>query len=121
MGSPAQVASGGDAYFEWPTTCQGWALPELAEFKRQVLASGRSIYTCRVDGCAYGLQNQARTKFLRKRWTIWTTDRAMRDGLSRVCPGSHSHEVIMGKETARSAFYPSAMAARIAKIWATNP
>ena len=114
------VRQGGDFYFEWPSKCHGWRIPELKTFLNRVNRAGRRVYKCRVDGCAYNLRNKAGTKHLLKRWTILTTDQRMVQHLGRRCPRNHTHAVIQSGETARSAFYPLEMAAKVAYVWATG-
>ena len=113
------LTNGGDFYFEWPSGCQGWHAPELLEFQAAIKRQGRKVYECRVDGCAYGMQSKHTGHYLRKRWTVWTSDLSMYSGLSRRCPKDHHHDVIQGRETSMSAFYPPRMAAKVAEIWST--
>ena len=112
------VRHGGDFYFEWPTRCHGWRLIELQRFKQHLKDLGVPVFACRVDGCAYSLMNKAGTHYLRKQWTILTSDAAMHEHLSKKCPGNHMHATIDGAETSRSAFYPLRMAAKVALVWA---
>ena len=114
------LTNGGDFYFEWPTGCQGWHVPELRQFRAALEKQGREVYECRVDGCAYGMRSRHTGHYLGKRWTVWTSDLAMFRGLRRRCPKNHLHDVIQGRETAASAFYPRRMGARVAAIWATT-
>ena len=113
-------ANGGHFYFEWPTLSQGWRVPELLDFQDRVRAVGGQVYRCRVDGCAYGLKSTRTGLPLRKKWTILTSDTAMHDRLGRLCPGCPLHTTIQGAETAKSAFYPRAMAKKVATIWADS-
>ena len=113
------LCNGGDFYFEWPTGSQGWHAPELLEFRAAIRRQGRKVYECRVDGCSYGMRSKRTGRYLRKKWTVWTSDAVMFDKLGRRCPKDHLHDVIQGSETAASAFYPRRMAAKVAEIWAT--
>jgi len=115
------VKQGGDIYFEWPSRCQGWKIPELVRFVDNVTNGGRCIYKCHVHGCAYNLTTRSGKAHLRKRWTILTTDKEMFQRLARKCPGGHTHSAIQGSETSRSAFYPLEMAAMVAVVWARAP
>ena len=106
-------------YFEWPTRCQGWQLPELVAFRSHCIAKGWAVYKVRIDGCMYGLMSKDRPgTYLQKAWTIWTTDPTFGPACGRCCQGStHDHTVIMGKDTNRSGFYPKAMVEAIARHW----
>jgi hypothetical protein len=113
------LCNGGDFYFEWPTGCHGWHAPELLQFQAAIKHQGRKVYKCRVDGCAYGMRSKRTGRYLRKQWTVWTSDVVMFERLGRCCPKDHLHDVIQGKETSTSAFYPSRMATKVAEVWAT--
>lgn len=110
----------GDFYFEWPTGNLGWSLPALKTFQERLRARGVKVHRCRVDGCQYGMMTLDGAHFVRKRWTILTSDAAMKVGLEARCRErvrEHSHAMIQGRETPRSGFYPPRMASRIAEIW----
>ena len=110
-----------DAYFEWPANCHGWQVPELKAFRAHCAALGRPVHRVLVHGCAYGLRSQASPgKFLRKAWAIETTDPAFQESVGKKCPGNHHHQIIMGKDTAYSAYYPPRMARAIARHWARS-
>ena len=47
---------------------------------------------------------------------IRTTDPAMQDQLHRLCPGTHTHELVQGQATARSAMYSPHLAMLIARV-----
>ena len=68
----------------------------------------------------YGLRNADGTHFLKKGWTILTTDQVMKEKLERRCPDEHLHARIHGKETARSAYYPPAMASVVVAVWSQS-
>ena len=106
-------------YFEWPTRCQGWQLPELVAFRSHCIAKGWPVYKVRIDGCMYGLMSKDRPgTYLKKAWTIWTTDPTFGPACGRCCRGSpHPHTVIMVRDTNRSGFYPKAMGEAIARHW----
>ena len=110
-----------DAYFEWPANCHGWQVPELKAFRAHCTALGRPVHRVLVHGCAYGLRSQASPgKFLRKSWAIETTDPAFQESVGKKCPGNHHHQIIMGNDTAYSAYYPPRMARAIARHWARS-
>ena len=111
------VGQGGHFYFEWPARCQGWKVIELLRFKEVLARKGVVLYHCRIDGCAHGLKNRAGTHFLRKSWMIITNDQTMHHFLNKCCPKDHPHARIQGSETARSAYYPEAMAATVVLAW----
>ena len=110
--------NGGHFYFEWPTQCSGWKLQDLNDFFHAVQRSGRELHKVRIDGCAYGLSTRSGTAFLKKGWTVATSDPDMARHLARRCPGNHCHVRVQGSETSRSAFYPPAMAAMVGRVWA---
>ena len=108
-------------YFEWPTRCQGWLLPELVAFRSHCIAKGCPVYNVRIDGCMYKLMSEQRPgTYLKKAWTILTTDPTFESACGRCCKGkgkTHLHTVIMGRDTKYSGFYPRAMGNAIAKHW----
>ena len=106
-------------YFEWPTRCQGWQLPELAAFRSHCIDKGCPVYEVRIDGCRYGLKSQRRPcTYVKKAWTILTTDHTFSSSCGRRCQGStHPHTVIRGRDTNHSAFYPRAMGEAVARHW----
>ena len=116
----AVVRKGGDFYFEWPSRCHGWNIEVLQKFKTQVSELGRTVWRCRVDGCAYGMRTKKGDRYLLKRWTILTSDELMFKYLCKKCPKQHPHATIQGGETARSAYYPVDMAAVVALVWAAS-
>lgn len=111
------VSQGGHFYYEWPKSCQGWAIPELKQLRKVLKDRGLDSYYFDIDGCSYGLRSVDQEGFLWKRWQILTSDRDFQK-CSRQCPGGHSHIKIQGKETAQSAFYPPSMCQAIAQYWA---
>lgn len=119
----AVVENGGHFYYEWPTGCHGWQVDELQDFFAKVRRLGRPVRKCIVHGCFYGLRSATRRGdfFLKKSWTIWTTDEAFAGVMNRSrCPGNHTHAIVQHEDTARTAFYPHRMARHIAEIWASS-
>ena len=105
-------------YFEWPSRCQGWALPELVAFKSHCIQKGCPVYKVRIDGCTYGLMsNEKPGTYLKKPWTILTSDPTFESACGRCCQETHTHTWVMGRDTNRSGFYPRAMAEAIARHW----
>ena len=108
-------------YFEWPTRCQGWRLPELSAFRVECIARGHAVHNVKIDGCMYNLMSREEPGLrLRKSWTILTTDPAFESACSRRCDGGHQHRVIGGKDTCHSGFYPESMGRAITKHWASS-
>ena len=108
-------------YFEWPTNCHGWRLPELSAFKEECLARGHCMHRVMIHGCMYGLMSkEAPGLYLRKSWTVLTTDGRFEKACGRRCDGGHDHRVIDGRDTCHSGFYPDAMGRAIAKHWASS-
>ncbi len=114
------VKQGGEVYFEWPTQCHGWGLPQLKDFEEACELERRPLCRVRLDGCMFGLRSVvAPHRLLWKRWTVLTTDqKMMRQWQVRyLCNGEHNHAIIQGRDTARSAYYPPSMAFAIAAFW----
>ena len=60
------VDDGGEVYFEWPHRCQGWHIPEMEWFRKELVRRGRKYYEDRLDGCMYGLRDPYSNKLLQK-------------------------------------------------------
>ena len=99
-------------YFEWPTRCHGWRLPELCDFIQKCRDHGHDVQRVRIDGCMYGLMAKGHAEpeglRLNKSWTVLTTDPTF-SACGRRCDGGHRHRVIGGKDTCHSGFYPDDM------------
>lgn len=106
----AQREEGRHAHAENPLTSRAWkeaaAVRELSnpEWKR-----------ARLDQCTTGLTGPQGDLHL-KPTMIRTTDPAMQDQLHRLCPGTHTHELVQGQATARSAMYSPHLAMLIARV-----
>ena len=98
-------------HVEQPGSCRSWA-NELAELKADL-----QRWTAMVDGCAYGLRDEATQMLEKKRWHLNSSDRAFCQHMERRCSGDHLHKIIEGNATALSAGYPRAMARRAAKYF----
>ena len=94
-------------------------MPELVAFRRHCIAKGCPVYMVRIDGCMYGLKSEQRPgTYLKKAWTILTTDPTFGSACGRCCQRrNHLHTVIMGRDTKYSGFYPRAMGKAIARHW----
>ena len=118
------VGPGRHIYYEWPSRCHGWQIPELCAFRAECRARGHPIHSVKIDGCMYGLKPKDEPEegglFLRKSWTVLTTDPGFELACGRRCQGDHEHKVIMGKDTCHSGFYPNAMGQAIARYWASS-
>jgi hypothetical protein len=116
------VRDGGDIYYEWPQSCQGWSIRELRKFQRDIQALGRTLYFPVVHGCSYGMVDpKGSGKSIHKKWKIATTDASFAQQVARRCPRDHEHKVIQGaKLTAWTAYYPWAMVRRIAALWSAS-
>ena len=109
-------------YFEWPTRCHGWRIPQLCVFIQECIDHGHDVQRVRIDGCMYGLMANGHTGpeglRLKNSWTILTTDPTFESACGRRCDGGHRHRIIGGKDTCHSGFYPDDMGRAIAKHWA---
>ena len=104
-------------YFEWPHPCFGWKQAPMQDLERHLEHRGLPWLQCRIDGCNYGMKDQAGVNFLQKKWLIKTTDENFhRVFRAKVCPGNHGqHTYIQGNETAASAYYPWKLVQAIAR------
>ncbi len=112
------AARGGDIYYEWPRRCTGWKISELQVLRSELAKMGKQVTDVRIDGCMYGMLDLSGKGLLRKPWKVVTTDALFAEQVGRTCDHSHTHTVIEGRETSRSAFYPRRMASAIAHLWA---
>ena len=106
-------------YFEWPYPCFGWKQAPMEDLARYLEEHGHSWLQCRIDGCNYGMKNEASDQFIQKKWLIRTNDEVFHRAFrAKVCPGNHGqHASIQGAETARTAYYPWKMVQSIARHW----
>jgi hypothetical protein len=47
------VKHGGHVYFEWATSCHGWNLPELTEFRDYCSSQKQPLQKVIINGCAF--------------------------------------------------------------------
>ena len=107
-----------DLFFEWPHPSFGWRQAPLQDLARHFEAKAIPWLPCRIDGCNYGMKNEAGTAFVHKKWLIRTTsERFHKEFRSKLCPGNHEHCLIQGTETSRSSYYPWRMVQSIARFW----
>ena len=113
----AVMAKGGIIYFEWPQRSQGWTIGPIRMLWKLAKRLGQELRSVTINGCAYGMKNADRTRYLKKSWRILTNDVKFGARVGRTCPGNHQHAVVQGRETRRSAFYPRPMCKAIANHW----
>ena len=107
-----------EIYFEWTHPCFGWREPPMMDLAEYMDNNGFPWLPCRIDGCNYGMKNKNNTMFIKKKWMIYTTDEVFHKSFrAKVCPGGHSHAIIEGDETSRTAYYPWKMVESIARVW----
>ncbi|OLP94250.1 Copia protein [Symbiodinium microadriaticum] len=108
-----------EIYYEWPWPCTGWRQQPLVDLSEDLHRRGLPWLDCRIDGCNYGMRNEATGQFVRKRWLVKTTDeRFHRVFKAKICPGNHGqHCTLEGLETTKSAYYPWKMVQSIARHW----
>lgn len=110
----------GDVVWEWPRTCRAWRLKVMKRFQRWLAKKGVTIYNVDVDGCMFGLVNPDTGHSLKKSWRLMCTEAAMLQ-VTKTCSVAHRkevpHDVIQGKLTAMSAFYPTDLVHRVCQVW----
>ena len=108
-----------DVYFEWPHPCSGWKQGPMVELGSYFEEAGIPWLGCRIDGCNYGLREDASGLFVRKPWLIRTTDESFHHAFRvKVCPGNHGkHCNREGHDLSVSAYYPWKMVQSIARHW----
>ncbi|CAE7460916.1 nosip, partial [Symbiodinium sp. CCMP2456] len=105
-------------YFEWPLISRGWQLPALTDlgtfFEHRLVP----WVPCRVDGCCYGLMDEDKTAFVRKRWSIYTTDELFHQRFkAKLCPGNHQHNEALGNSHTKETYYPWRMVQALTRHW----
>ena len=74
--------------------------------------------SCRIDGCVYGMMDSRGEHHLHKKWLVKTTcEHFHATYKTKVCHGGHSHTLIQGAETAKSAYYPWKLVQSWARFW----
>ena len=110
-----QLEGGREIAWEWPSSNGGWQVREMRSFM-DYLRHHHRLHVGRVHGCSYGLKNSS-NEFLKKQWKIVCSNEALAAGISRQCPGDHSHgECLEEKETRASGFYPTSMCTRVFQV-----
>ena len=105
-------------YWEWPTSSSGWSQHAMAELQDWLHQRELPWLSCRVDGCVYGLRDDQQGAFIKKRWTIKTTDEIFhRRYRAKVCPGHHPHVDLQGLEHSPAAYYPWRLVDSITRSW----
>ena len=105
-------------YFEWPSISRGWQLPALTDLGQFLEQRAVPWQPCRVDGCCYGLVDYDSQTFVRKRWSIYTTDELFHQTFkSKLCPGNHKHNDALGDSYTKEAYYPWRMVQAFVRHW----
>ena len=106
-------------YFEWPASCQGWKQPPMVDLATFLEEQCVPWLSCRIDGCNYGMKNPQDGLFVKKQWTVRTTDENFHKAFrAKVCPGCHGqHSAQEAIETADSFYYPWKMVQSIVRHW----
>ena len=111
------ISRGSDIYWEWPWRCRGWKEKLVIEFIEEVIAQLKEIWTCRIDGCRFGMKGES-GNFIKKSWKVITTDQEFYNQFRlKSCLGNHQHEWLEGTATSKSAYYPEQMCRSIARFW----
>ncbi|CAK9022651.1 unnamed protein product [Durusdinium trenchii] len=105
-------------YFEWTHPCQGWQEPPMVDLETFLAALDIPWLSCRIDGCVYGMMDSRGEHHLHKKWLVKTTcEHFHATYKTKVCHGGHSHTLIQGAETAKSAYYPWKLVQSWARFW----
>ena len=105
-------------YFEWTHPCQGWQEPPMVDLETYLAALDIPWLSCRIDGCVYGMMDSRGEHHLHKKWLVKTTcEHFHATYKTKVCHGGHSHTLIQGAETAKSAYYPWKLVQSWARFW----
>ena len=114
------VRQHGDIVWEWPRTCRAWNLKLMKRFQRWLKEKGKPCFNVNVDGCMYGMVNPDNGHALKKSWRLMCTEQAMLQ-VAKSCSPAHRqevvHDVIQGKLTAMSAFYPKGLTQEVCHVW----
>eukprot|EP00438_Fugacium_kawagutii_P013250 Skav234490 [mRNA] locus=scaffold3731:121116:128177:+ [translate_table: standard] len=113
-----QKLTQGLVIIENPRTSDIWRHSSLARW-----AQDESMAMAQVDLCTYGLESSTGMP-LRKGLSLLMNSPTMAQDLTRRCTGEHTHQVIQGKETARSAIYPNDFADAVVRCydrWRVQP
>eukprot|EP00913_Durusdinium_trenchii_P017481 g16427.t1 len=107
-----QHRHGGFAVVENPKTSAIWQEPVLQRWvgdANSMLAS--------VDLCRYGMTSEGGHIPLKKSLSLLCTSRTFAEQISKTCDRSHDHQPIQGRETARSAVYPTSFANAVVRAF----
>ncbi len=93
---------GGTISFEWARHCSLWREPIVQAFVEEF-----QLQAVDFDGCAVGLAHSVTGLPLLKPWRIYTDSKTIVSGLiDRRCPRHHTHGIMSGNETSKTASYP---------------
>ncbi len=92
---------GGTISFEWPRACTLWQEPEVKAFITEF-----QLKKVDFDGCAVGLVRTSGEPLLKPCLIHTDTLSVLRALIDKRCKKEHSHGIVAGRETARSASYP---------------
>ena len=98
----AVLAKGGSVSFEWPTHCDGWAVPQV-----RAMIAALGLQPVDIDGCSVGVPDKDGTPML-KPWRFLVSSPHLAGALRGLrCTQDHEHRKIAGgRLTASTAFYP---------------
>ena len=107
-----QVRSGRYFLHERPATATSWRLPVVTEF----CARYPHLYAITMDMCQFGMTtpNTRGEPTPAKKPTRWLTNSpCLAEELERHCPGTHTHEPLMGGRAKAAPVYPPKLCAAI--------
>ena len=98
----------GEIIFEWPTGCALWKDERVVG-----MISKYSMIKQNINGCMLGLTS-IEGRPMKKPWTLYSTmDEIQKVFANDLCDGSHEHQTIQGKNTARTSSYPWGMTDKV--------
>ena len=94
--------------FEWPRWCEGWQQRPVQDMIKDL-----QLILVPVDGCAAGVTS-TRGGPIHKPWTFAVSSEMLAKELRGLkCDKKHRHDPCIGRETAKTAFYPAELCAAI--------
>ena len=104
------VSHGCKIAWEQPLRASSWQLEEYQELFKMC------PYSCRVDGCFYGMRTIDTGELVLKSWRFQCSTQEQCDRIKAKCHGNHVHAPIVGsKRTAATSYYPKSLCRKYAR------